>query len=103
MERDPNLQNLASILTAVLFSDESQSDAPKPSHFQIDAIGDGSWVPVAEEVWRAWAGPRAVWGVPYHGPVYALGAPPDSPPWTGARSCRCDTCQAHVAPDRRPN
>lgn len=101
MERDPTLQQLASILTAALYSEEEQAESPTPSHLQIDT-GTG-WIPAEVEVWRAWAGPRAIWGVPYHGPVYALGAPADSPPWNGPRVCRCDTCQTHVSPDRRPN
>jgi hypothetical protein len=54
-------------------------------------------------VWRSWTGLRAVWGVPFHGPVYALADGDDTTPWDGPRTCGCATCQAHVAPDVRPN
>lgn len=101
MERDPNLQALTSIITSALLSETTPEASPKPSHYQIDT-GEG-WFPTIEEVWRAWSGQRAIWGVPYHGPVYPLGASPGATPWTGKRECPCDTCQMHVAPYNRSN
>lgn len=47
------------------------------------------WQPATESVWRAWTGRRAVWGIEYHGPVYAIGASEDAGPWTGSRVCAC--------------
>ena len=96
---DISLQQLESLIRAAF---AEPSDEPlKPSPLQVhDGVG---WIPASREVWAAYTGPRAVWGVEHHGPVYAMGAPEDAPPWDGPRVCRCPTCQQHVAPSKRPN
>lgn len=83
---------------AMPFEDDT---APPKSGLDIEAAG--SWLSVGGDVWRAWSGRRMLWGIEYHGPVYALGTPEGSQPWDGARTCGCHECQRHVRPELRPN
>ena len=95
------LSKLASLLSVVEAELPPDDTIIESTPFQIH---DGeSWLPVGHTVWRAWSGPRAIWGVPYHGPVYSLLSTDDSSPWDGPRACRCVTCQSHVSAASRPN
>ena len=60
-----------------------------------DSAGD-IWEPAELNLWRSWTGRRKIWGMEYHGPVYIVDSPEDSPPFTGLRVCKCNICQAHV-------
>lgn len=60
------------------------------------------WMPSSPETWRSWTGLRRLWGVEYHGDVYAYGSTGETP-WRGLRHCYCETCQRHVESKFRPN
>lgn len=67
-------------------------------------IWDGEvWIPSTAEVWRSYVGPRRVWGIDWHGPVYAVDDGDSGTPWRGPRSCGCPKCQEHVLPEYKPN
>lgn len=94
------LRQIASLITDSVAQPPTDEILPTTG---LQVLTEDSWMPATREVWRSWVGHRAVWGMPYHGPVYALGASDDAAPWTGPRTCSCLTCQAHVAPDSRLN
>lgn len=80
----------------------AEDGLPKGGPLEVQVHGE-QWLPVSTEIWRAWTGPRRVWGIEYHGPVFPLGAADESKPYDGARVCRCRQCQEHVHPTARPN
>lgn len=69
----------------------------------LSVMVDELWIPADLKMWRAWTGRRAVWGLEFHGDVYAVDSEDDSTPFTGARTCACDDCQRHVTLDERKN
>jgi hypothetical protein len=97
LKETEGLDSLLTLVTAVPPPD----DVMPTTGLQVEV--DGVMLPATREVWRSWTGPRAVWGVPWHGPIYAMGSADDSRPWDGPRVCRCGTCQEHVTPDSRAN
>ena len=42
-------------------------------------------------------------GAEHHGPIFLMGSPDGTPPYTGRRVCLCPTCQEQVEPRYRPN
>lgn len=84
-----------------LFKTMSDVGAIRDTGLQI--WDDGVWIPIERETWRSWTGHRAVWGIPYHGPVYEMGSSEDAEPWDGPRVCSCQKCQEHVALDAKVN
>jgi len=99
---EKNIEALSELLSLVQGAATSPTDEVVPNTgLQVDT-GEG-WLPASREVWRSWTGSRAVWGIPYHGPVYSVGTKADDTPWTGPRACGCSTCQEHVAATHRPN
>lgn len=102
MEKE--LEALRQILSVAM----EAADAPPPTDEVLPTTGlqvlaDDTWLPATREVWRAWTGHRAVWGIPYHGPVYSMQSKEDTSPWDGPRVCGCSTCQTHVEPRSRLN
>jgi threonine dehydrogenase-like Zn-dependent dehydrogenase len=97
-----NTKSLAEALIQVATSDALPPDDDIEVNNNLEILIKDQWVSVQIDVWRAWSGLRTIWGHEYHGPVYALGTPTDTP-WTGARVCMCTTCQTHVEPKYRPN
>lgn len=77
-------------------------DLPETGPLQVQVHG-GTWLSVTSDIWRAWTGPRRIWGVEHHGPVYPVGSTEGSAPYAGARVCRCSVCQEHVHPTAKPN
>lgn len=96
------IDNLSTLLTLANTAEDIVPDAPLPATGLQVHDGD-TWMPATREVWRSWTGLRAVWGQPWHGPVYAMSSKDDTVPWDGPRVCRCSACQAHVSPPDRPN
>jgi hypothetical protein len=99
------MDKIETLTTLINFLSATSSD---PSDLQLSNTGlqvqDGeTWMPATREVWRSWTGPRAVWGIPFHGPIYSLHSKDDATPWDGPRVCSCAECQRHVAPNDRPN
>lgn len=93
-------KDMSNIILNVAFN-ALEVDAPvPPPPLEIEA--DGKWIAADLSVWRAWTGRRTVWGMEYHGPVYALHAK-DETPWDGPRVCVCGKCQQHVRAEHRPN
>jgi len=76
-------------------------DGPRPRLLEIEA--GGQWVEVDEATWRSWTGRRMVNGAEHHGPIFLMGSPDGTPPYTGRRVCLCPTCQEQVEPRYRPN
>lgn len=93
-------RRIADMIIQEAFNTSSPAEASNPG---LTVEVSDVWLPVTRDVWSAWTGRRSVWGIEYHGPVTALGAPEGSPPFTGPRVCRCDTCQAHVDPTQKSN
>lgn len=96
------IETLTTLLSLISSSSVYADDGAAPNT-GLQVLEGDAWMPASREVWRSWTGLRAVWGVPFHGPVYALADGDDTTPWDGPRTCGCATCQAHVAPDVRPN
>lgn len=98
---DPAPRLDADALLGAVLPPPTGSDVGGPgSPYMI--LAEGTWIPATRGVWRAWTGLRMLWGVPWHGPVFPLGAAEEGvAPWTGRRTCPCATCQSHavVRPD----
>ena len=102
MEKEQEVLEKITALLAEHDSSPALTDEVLPTT-GLQVLTEDTWLPATREVWRSWVGLRAVWGIPYHGPVYAMGTREDAVPWTGPRTCRCNTCQEHVSPVARPN
>ena len=87
----------AEALTEVL----GTTDASPGTTTGLQVMSEGTWVPSTRELWTAWTGRRAVWGVEFHGPVYLVGTTDVT--WTGSRACPCARCQSTVVPGSRRN
>lgn len=99
-----DITKITDALTFALAAPSPNPDEAAPNTgLQVWSLEFDCWMPATRGVWEAWTDLRAVWGIPYHGPVYPLGAPPGSAPWSGARTCGCSTCQEHVTADCRPS
>lgn len=82
----------------------SRADEDAPIPFRGHEVElNGEWIPSSSDTWRAWCGRRRLWGIEFHGDVYAIGSPDGTTPWTGPRTCPCEACQRHVTPENRYN
>ena len=72
----------------------------RPTGYEIRMPDTGEWLMTNQEMFAAWLGDRRVWGIPYHGPVYAAGS---RTVYTGSRLCGCSVCQMNVNPKDKPN
>jgi hypothetical protein len=101
------LDTLAEALEAAAPGPEASYEDPAMADVALSnglmCLVQDTWMPVEVQVWRSWTGRRAIFGMEYHGPVYSMNSPDDSEPFDGRRACSCDSCQLHVAPEKRPN
>jgi len=81
----------------------TEVDTCVPHAAGVAVMLNGAWIPSDRKLWRSWTGRRAVWGLEYHGPIYAMESTNDSTPWDGPRECNCDKCQSNVKPTSRSN
>lgn len=67
---------------------------------QIGSDSSAQVVATSKDIFDSWTGRRWLNGTEYHGPIYNFAT---SSLYTGDRSCKCSTCEAHMPSHRRAN